>query len=373
VTQFEMESLLDMTTVNDGPKPLSPIGEVALRYAVERRWAVFPVWWITTERKCACGKTAGRNHKPGKHPIGLAGTGGFHMATKDLAQIRAWWARWPLGSIGVEMGDKSGVFAIDLDGAQGHRVLGEARRANNAPPIKTLTSQSGRGPDGHHLIFHLPVGGRVGRVIRKDLGVDIIGNGGFIVVPPSNHISGGTYRWSHDYPVATPDPWLMDWVRSLFDKPASPGSPPRNCNDFTSLVDRALHALSRSPAYNEYDDARLRSALDYVDSAGKRIWDPNDPSYALWGQVVAPAIASLEWGVKGEDIFVDWSKQTAVDGLFPGEEACRQQIRSYGRKQGCLTEATIFKAAREAGWLGIRGLVTPGMVAAQPTAKGPRR
>jgi hypothetical protein len=357
---------------------LSQNGDAALRYAVERGWAVLPVWWITPERQCACGRPAGRNHKPGKHPIWLAGKGGFHMATKDPAQIQAWWARWPQANIGAEMGDKSGVFAIDLDGAQGHRVLGEARRANNAPPIKTLTSQSGRGPDGHHLIYNLPAGGRLGRVIRKDVGVDIIGNGGFIVVPPSNHISGGTYHWSHSYPVATPDPWLMDWVRSLFEKPgASPGSPPRNCNDFTSRVDRALHAFSRPPAYNEYDDARLRSALDYVDADGKRIWDPNDPGYKLWGLTVAPAIASLDWGTKGEDIFVDWSKQTTVDGLFPGEEACRQQIRSYkkGREPGCLTEATIFKAAREAGWLGLRGMVTPEAVSTdiqRAAPKGPR-
>jgi hypothetical protein len=357
---------------------VSQNGDAALRYAVEYGWAVFPVWWITPERRCACGKPASRNHRPGKHPIGLAGNGGFHMATTDPAQIRAWFTRWPQANIGVEMGDKSGVFAIDLDGVQGHKLLGEVRRASDAPPIRTLTSQSGRGPDGHHLICRLPAGGSVGRVIRKDLGVDIIGNGGFIIVPPSNHMSGGTYQWSHNYALATPDAWLVDWVWSLFGKSgASPGSHPRNCNDFTSRVDRALHALSRPPAYNEYDDARLRSALDYVDTDGKRIWDPSDPSYQLWGLTVAPAIASLDWGVKGENIFVDWSKQTTVDGLFPGEEACRQQIRSYkrGREPGCLTEATIFKAAREAGWPGLRGLVKSAAVltdAQQAAPKGSR-
>jgi hypothetical protein len=330
-------------------------GEAALWYAIEYDWAVFPVWWVTPERNCACGSPAGRNHRPGKHPIGLAGSGGFHMATKNPEQIRAWWRRWPQANIGVEMGDKSGVFAIDLDGLQGHKLLGEARKASNAPPIATLASQSGRGPDGHHLIFRLPPGQHVGRVIRKDLGVDIIGNGGFIIVPPSNHASGGTYLWSHNYSVATPETWLMDWVLSLFDRPRAvrEGSP--------VLAPLSLPGSSPAPTYSEYEAARLRSALDFVDASGKRVWDPNDPSYALWGQTVAPAIASLDWGEKGEDIFVDWSRQTMVDGLFPGDEACRQQIRSYkrGRESGCLTEATIFKAAREAGWTGMRGLTAP--------------
>jgi hypothetical protein len=332
-------------------------GNAALQYAVELGWAVLPVWWITDEGQCACGKPATRNHKPGKHPIGLAGQGGFRIATKHPAQIAAWWDRWPRANVGVEMGDKSGVFAIDLDGVQGHKLVGEVRSASGAPPIKTLTSQSGRGPDGHHLLYCLPVGRRLGRVIRKDLGVDIIGNGGFIVVPPSNHISGGTYRWIHNFAVANPDGWLLDWVWSLFDKPGtSPGNPPENCSGPTLPVDRLSHVLSRPPAYNEYDDARLRSALDYVDADGRRIWDPNNPSYQMWGLTIAPAIASLDWGPKGENIFVDWSKQTTVAGLFPGEEACRKQIRSFkrGREFGCLTEATIFKAAREAGWLGVR-------------------
>jgi hypothetical protein len=119
----------------------------------------------------------------------------------------------------------------------------------------------------------------------------------------------------------------------------------------TCLSRGFLQSLYRPPAYSEYKDAELRSALNYGDASGKRVWDPNG-SYAVWGQIVAPAIASLDWGEKGEDIFVDWSRQTTVDGLFPGEEACRKQIRSYkrGRESACLTEATIFKAAREAGW-----------------------
>src|SRR3989442_5073143 len=142
-------------------------GKTALKYAIELGWPVLPFWWITSEGHCACGKAADRNHKPGKHPIGKLVPHGYKNATKDPAKIKAWWLQYPDANIGVAMGDVSGVFAIDLDGAKGHKLLDDARRANNAPLLETLIQQSGRGPDGHHLIYKSGPGKSVGRVTRK--------------------------------------------------------------------------------------------------------------------------------------------------------------------------------------------------------------
>jgi hypothetical protein len=105
------------------------------------------------------------------------------------------------------------------------------------------------------------------------------------------------------------------------------------------------------PRWSEYEDAKLRSALDYVDPVGRRVWDPN-AGREIWSKTVAAAIASLGWGNKGEDIFTYWSAQTTVEGLFPGDEACVKEVRSYkrGRTAGCITEATLYKAVRDAGW-----------------------
>jgi hypothetical protein len=345
-------------------KLLASKHEMALQYAKERHWAVLPLWWITRDGCCACGKPAGGRHKPGKHPIGKLVPNGYKNATRDLEQIRDWWRRYPEANVGVVMGDNSNAFTIDLDGARAHELLDDVRKANNAPLIKTLISQSGRGPDGHHVVFNMPPGLDIGRVTRKDIGVDIIGNGGYIVAPPSNHISGGVYKWISDHPVADPDPWLVDWVLGLFDGPPKrqiqersamnlPGVPPAH-EQSMRLADRAL-APGPAPLWSEFEDARLRSALNFVDAKGRRVWDPNDPSYETWGRRVAPAIASLGWESKGEDIFVDWSAQTTVEGLFPGEEACREQVRFYkrGRVTGCITEATIFARASKAGWDGF--------------------
>jgi Bifunctional DNA primase/polymerase, N-terminal len=340
---------------------LSVRGQAALQYAIERGWAVFPVWWIESNGHCACGRAVGHPKcKPGKHPIGRLVPRGHKDASKDPTQIRSWWEQCPNANIGVAMGDASGVFAIDLDGAKGHKILGDVRRDNDATLREPLMSQSGRGPDGHHLIYNVPPGRRLGRVLRRDLSVDIIGNGGYIIAPPSNHISGGTCQWINVCAVSNPEPWLMQWVWSLFDKAGKdtpsnvvpfdrPGTP--NVSSRARLADSLCETLSAPPPYSEYEDAKLRSALAYKDATGKRVWDPN-AGYEIWGETVAPAIASLGWGKKGEDIFVDWSRLTTVDGLFPGEEACHEKIRSYkrGRVAGCVTEGTIYKAVRDAGW-----------------------
>src|SRR5262249_48379281 len=78
-----------------------------------------------------------------------------------------------------------------------------------------------------------------------------------------------------------------------------------------------------------------------------------DECRGIWSKHIGAAIASLGWGEIGEDVFVEWSAQTTIPGYFPGDEACCQEIRSYkrGRDPGCVTEATIYRKALDAGWV----------------------
>jgi hypothetical protein len=105
-----------------------------------------------------------------------------------------------------------------------------------------------------------------------------------------------------------------------------------------------------APLWSEQEAARLQSALNFIGANGKRVWDP-DGDYEAW-TTVAQAIASLGWGTKGDDIFVQWSGQATIAGKYPGEQACRGKIRSFkkARTAGCITEATIYGKARDAGW-----------------------
>jgi hypothetical protein len=91
--------------------------------------------------------------------------------------------------------------------------------------------------------------------------------------------------------------------------------PTESCKrERTTILDH-LSEPSPAPPWSEYEDRKLRSALDYTGADGNRVWDPN-ADYKVFGKTVAAAIASLGWGSKGEDIFVDWSKQTTVRGIL---------------------------------------------------------
>jgi hypothetical protein len=117
------------------------------------------------------------------------------------------------------------------------------------------------------------------------------------------------------------------------------------------LTDAVLNDHTR-PAWSEAEEERVRSALAFRDASGKRAWDPDD-NRDIWSKQVAAAIASLNWGEKGEDIYIWFSRQTTKEGYFPGDEACRREVRSYkwGHGPGCITEATIYKKALDAGWV----------------------
>src|SRR5680860_1538417 len=91
--------------------------------------------------------------------------------------------------LGIGTGSISGICVLDVDGEEGMTNLINA----DLEPPETLTSRTGGG--GWHFIYRLPEGGirnSAGKIAEK---VDIRGEGGYIVVPPSNHISGGIYEW----------------------------------------------------------------------------------------------------------------------------------------------------------------------------------
>lgn len=80
-------------------------------------------------------------------------------------------------AVGVPMGSRSGLITVDLDdykeGAGADRWL----HGHNVPLTRTHGTASG----GRHLIFRLPKGATFGNRAPDVTGVDIRGNGGFIV------------------------------------------------------------------------------------------------------------------------------------------------------------------------------------------------
>lgn len=122
---------------------------------------------------------------------------GFKDATTDLEKIRAWWTQWPYAMIGMPTGRASGLFVIDIDrknGKDGFKTLA-ALEAEYAPLSKTLTSQTPSG--GLHLYFLMPdTDPPLRNTASKELGpgIDTRGEGGYVILPPSE-TDDGSYKW----------------------------------------------------------------------------------------------------------------------------------------------------------------------------------
>lgn len=131
----------------------------------------------------------------GKKPITR---NGCKDATTDAAQVKAWWQQWPEANIGIATGNRSGgIFVIDLDvdeekGIDGYHTLEDWQRDNGHFP-ETWMAITGRG--GYHLYFkdNVEVRNRAGIID----GVDVRGEGGYVVAPPSIHSNGNRYEWEY--------------------------------------------------------------------------------------------------------------------------------------------------------------------------------
>jgi RecA-family ATPase len=129
-----------------------------------------------------------------KKPLTLLG---FKDATREAKQLRAWWAKWPDAMIGLRTGPEAGVFVLDVDcdettGIDGFVALAVLKKQHGALP-ETLRSVTPRG--GSHYFFCWRDGIR-NSAGKLGLGLDIRGDGGYCILPPSQRSDGRHYEWA---------------------------------------------------------------------------------------------------------------------------------------------------------------------------------
>ncbi len=160
-----------------------------------------------------CGSECGNK---GKHPrtdrkIGLQN--GLKIASTDPDKITVWWSEYPTANIGGRMLGKVG---IDVDGRHGgNATLYDLCEKHGQEWIEgTWENVSGSG--GPHFIFDNPTGisfknsaGKVGP------GIDTRGDEGYLIMPPSLHVSGNRYE------VKSPAKFLPfpQFIIDLLNKP----------------------------------------------------------------------------------------------------------------------------------------------------------
>ena len=203
------------------PTPQTPL-DAALNY-YDRGLMPVPVHRVTEIRDgrpvCSC---ASRDScaSPGKHPT--MAWSQFQRRRPPREEVAEWWsgdrARY---GVGILTGSASGnIFVLDVDigpGKDGDDSLRALQLAHGDLP-ETAEVRTGGG--GLHLYFRAPPGVAVVRNSASKLGpgLDIRGEGGFVVAPPSFHASGQPYVWSWTNTlgegIADAPAWLLDLVRA---------------------------------------------------------------------------------------------------------------------------------------------------------------
>lgn len=192
----------------------------------------FPVFPANPAQKPAPWSKA--PHLPGESAKG-AKDGGHWLASRDEGTIRGWWKRWPKALIGFPTGLRSRCIVVDLDPKEHStkamlaaltRFCGQIREIDPetgeiVEPVIART-QSG----GLHLYFAWPEEAvfaevaenltKLGLPVKSTIGsptnlfkrflrdrecpeelahIDVRGEGGYVIAPPSEMVDGKRYEW----------------------------------------------------------------------------------------------------------------------------------------------------------------------------------
>jgi hypothetical protein len=114
---------------------------------------------------------------------------GFKDATIDQMRIEEWWQENPTANIGIPTGAASGFLVVDVDPRNG----GPADRSDLIQILGAIpeTAEVITGGGGRHVYFRHP-GGPVPHKLAE--GIDLQGDGNYVLAPPSLHPSGKRYE-----------------------------------------------------------------------------------------------------------------------------------------------------------------------------------
>lgn len=286
--------------------------DIALSY-IARNWPVFPCRAADEE---AIDRITGQTKydpETGEVEILKVKTpitdNGFKAATRFAHIIRRWWADNPTAMIGIPTGERIGAWVLDIDPRHGGNETLAALEAEYGDLPATLTATTASG--GRHFYFRHVAGVRN----RGNLGpgIDVRGDGGYVIGPGSVTMAGGRYEWQNDLsPQPAPD-WLLDLVVRK-TAPAStytPNGQVTNSSYVNAAVDRELADLAATGMGNR------NNAL-------------NDSAFCLGTFVGAGALPESEARALLQDVARSWGRdwsrcqKTIENGLAAGMRSPRE-------------------------------------------------
>ena len=298
---------------------LSPVNDdrlkAALTYAA-RGWYTFPAPPDGSKKSLK----AALYSKTAEHPDGAP-----WGKTRAEAEIRADWQRWPDANIGLPTGAASGFIVIEADTMEGHQVDGLASlrkleaEHGKLPDTRTTVSPSG----SPHLYFKHPGVGIKIRSAPLDQvnfpGIDVKGDGGMVLAPPSVRPGKGEYKVVNDLPLADLPQWLLDLLLAASHRPASaaraPGDKP------SPTAQQVLAAVAVTP------------------NDGEGGWE-------AWNNYGMAIFAATDGSDDGEDIFHAWSKK--LEDKYDRTDTATKWQAFHACPPKVITVGSVFFAANEA-------------------------
>lgn len=173
----------------------------------------------------------------GKKPHRMLPMGGVHNASADAEQVISWWRMDPAANIGVATGRMSGLAVIDLDVKGGHNGMASIssflhENRLDFPYTALATTPSA----GQH--YWLRKAGSTAERPGVLPGVDVKGDGGYVVAPPSMRLLSPAgldterseplpvpYEWVSGCPCSPAEApgWLDAWLASVPERPVGEG------------------------------------------------------------------------------------------------------------------------------------------------------
>ncbi|MFG1809023.1 bifunctional DNA primase/polymerase [Streptomyces sp. NPDC049040] len=185
--------------------------DAAVRYAEERHWDVVPGSWLETGAsgvpRCSCG-SAGCG-APGAHPIRPDWTA---RGSVSAPAVRRMWQTHPESSVLLPTGRT--FDAVDVSEDAGCLALARMERMDL--PLGPVLGAPGR----RLLFFVLPgAAAKVPDLLRRlgrppeSLDLSVLGEGGWVVAPPTRTVPGGCAQWARRPTPA--NRWLPDAAELL--------------------------------------------------------------------------------------------------------------------------------------------------------------
>ena len=116
---------------------------------------------------------------------------------------------WPDANVAGRTGRASGLVVVDVDGDEGIASLRDLERRYEPLPITaSVVTPSG----GQHFYFAHPGGHVPNSASALAAGLDIRGDGGYVLMPPSIGTSGRRYEPDERCPFAPLPGWLAERI-----------------------------------------------------------------------------------------------------------------------------------------------------------------